>query len=79
MKSIEADPPTEVGGRAVTAVSTYPQAGLVRLVVDGGLRLQIRPSGTEPKVKLYGEGVDIDRSVLDRLLSTVTSGVRPQM
>jgi phosphomannomutase len=77
--AIEADPPTEIGGRAVTAVTTYPEAGLVRLMLDGGVRLQIRPSGTEPKVKLYAEAVDLPRSELDRLLSTVTSGVRPQM
>ena len=77
--AIEADPPSEVGGRAVTAVTTYPEAGLVRLMLDGGVRLQIRPSGTEPKVKLYAEAVDLDRAELDRLLSTVTSGVRPQM
>ena len=77
--AIEADPPAEVGGRAVTAVTTYPEAGLVRLMLEGGVRLQIRPSGTEPKVKLYAEAVDLDRSELDRLLSTVTSGVRPQM
>jgi phosphomannomutase len=73
VKAIEADPPTEVGGRPVTAVSTYPQAGLVRLVVDGDLRLQIRPSGTEPKVKLYGEGVDIDKALLDELLAALAA------
>ena len=61
------------------AASTYPEAGLVRLMLEGGVRLQIRPSGTEPKVKLYAEAVDLDRSELDHLLSTVTSGVRPQM
>ncbi len=71
--SIEADPPSEVGGRAVTAVTTYPEAGLVRLMLDGGVRLQIRPSGTEPKVKLYAEAVDLDRSELDRLLEALTS------
>ncbi len=73
--AIEADPPTAVGGRTVTSVSTYPEAGLVRLMLDGGVRLQIRPSGTEPKVKLYAEAVDLDRSTLDHLLSAVTSGV----
>ena len=66
--AIEADPPAEVGGRAVTAVTTYPEAGLVRLMLEGGVRLQIRPSGTEPKVKLYAEAVDLDRSELDDLL-----------
>ena len=33
---------------------------MLRLVLDGGVRVQIRPSGTEPKVKLYGEAVGED-------------------
>jgi phosphomannomutase len=70
--SIEADPPAEVAGRAVTSVTTYPEAGLVRLMLDGGVRLQIRPSGTEPKVKLYAEAVDLARSILDQLLLVVS-------
>ena len=41
-------------------VTAYPEAGLLRLVLDGGVRVQVRPSGTEPKVKLYGEAVDAD-------------------
>ncbi len=73
--AIEADPPTEVGGRAVTSVTSYPEANLVRLMLDGGVRLQIRPSGTEPKVKLYAEAVDLAPDVLEQLLSAVTSGV----
>jgi phosphomannomutase len=77
--AIEADPPAEVGGRAVTSVTSYPEANLVRLMLDGGIRLQIRPSGTEPKVKLYAEAVDLSADVLHQLLSAVTSGVRPQM
>jgi phosphomannomutase len=77
--SIEAEPPTEVGGRAVVSVRSYPEANLVRLMLEGGVRLQIRPSGTEPKVKLYGEAVDLDPAELQSLLEGVTSGVRPQM
>jgi phosphomannomutase len=74
--SIQADPPAEVGGRQVMSVQTYPEANLVRLMLDGGVRLQIRPSGTEPKVKLYGEAVDIDPAELQSLLESVTRGVR---
>jgi phosphomannomutase len=68
VRRIEADPPSAVGGVAVESVSSYPEANLVRLVLEGGTRLQIRPSGTEPKVKLYGEAVDLDPAELNRLL-----------
>ena len=62
------DPPTEIGGRAVVSTSSYPAADLVRLMLEGGVRLQVRPSGTEPKVKLYGEAVDVPRATLEALL-----------
>ncbi len=71
--SIEADPPTDVAGRAVTSVSTYPEANLVRLMLEGEVRLQIRPSGTEPKVKLYAEAVDVDADLLHRLLASLAA------
>jgi phosphomannomutase len=71
--AIEADPPGDVGGVAVTDVSSYPEANLVRLVLAGGVRLQVRPSGTEPKVKLYGEGVDIDPADLATLLEALAA------
>jgi phosphomannomutase len=63
-------PPTEVAGRDVTSVDWYPEAGLLRLQLGDELRLQVRPSGTEPKVKLYGEGLGIDPGpYLDALAS----------
>jgi len=76
VESLRADPPTEVDGWTVESVQVYPEANLVRLMLDGGVRLQIRPSGTEPKVKLYGEAVDLPREQLESLLETVTHGVR---
>lgn len=76
VRRLRDDPPGAVGGRAVVEVVSYPEANLLRLVLapsepDGTpVRLQVRPSGTEPKVKLYGEAIDEDPSpFLDALLT----------
>merc|ERR1719330_1907863 len=57
-------PPTEIEGMPVVSVREYPEANLLRLWLgeEGGtgVRVQIRPSGTEPKVKIYGEAVGKD-------------------
>ncbi|MEP1126523.1 MAG: phospho-sugar mutase [Ilumatobacter sp.] len=71
--AIEADPPAEVGGVAVVGVESYPEANLVRLKLDGGTRLQVRPSGTEPKVKLYGEAVGMEPARLESLLESLAA------
>jgi phosphomannomutase len=60
VRAMRADPPTAIGGRAVLNTEEYPEADLLRFELEGGVRVQIRPSGTEPKVKLYGEAVDED-------------------
>ncbi len=57
---LASQPPTTLLDRQVEAVSNYPEAGLLRLMLAGGVRLQVRPSGTEPKVKLYAEAVGED-------------------
>jgi phosphomannomutase len=58
--ALRAHPPTSIGGRVVLSTEEYPEADLLRFELEGGVRVQIRPSGTEPKVKLYGEAVDED-------------------
>ncbi|HSB86491.1 MAG TPA: hypothetical protein VLD86_09285, partial [Ilumatobacteraceae bacterium] len=60
VERMRADPPTEVAGRAVTGIEWFADAGLLRLQLGPELRLQLRPSGTEPKVKLYGEGIGVE-------------------
>ena len=70
-------PPESIEGRRVIDVISYPEASLVRLLIEGRgedpVRIQVRPSGTEPKVKVYAEAVGEDpRPILDgvvRLLS----------
>ncbi|WP_040493636.1 phospho-sugar mutase [Ilumatobacter nonamiensis] len=71
--AIVAAPPSEIGGVTVDAVSAFPEANLARIVLDNGARLQVRPSGTEPKVKLYGEAVDMDDQVLADLLTALAA------
>lgn len=60
-------PPTTLGGKSVLAVDDFangleqfPPHDLIRLTIDGGSRVIVRPSGTEPKLKIY-----IDASVRD--------------
>jgi phosphomannomutase len=54
------EPPAEVAGQAVTEASWRDDASLLTLRLGEAIRLQFRPSGTEPKLKIYGEGVDVD-------------------
>ena len=71
--AIQANPPADVGGVGVVGVESYPEANLVRLKLDGGARVQVRPSGTEPKVKLYGEAVGIEPTELQALLDALAA------
>jgi phosphomannomutase len=60
VRALQESPPGSLAGVRVVDVRAYPEADLLRLTLEGGVRIQIRPSGTEPKVKLYGEAVDAD-------------------
>lgn len=70
--ALRADPPAAIGGRTVHEVFDYaagggelPPTNLLRLRLDGGIRVLVRPSGTEPKTKLYLEQVVPVDSVAD--------------
>lgn len=93
MRRIGEDAPERLGERTVTGVTDYrrgadrrprwlPATSLVALDLDDGGRVLVRPSGTEPKLKIYvdlpGEpGTDVDaaepdlRAQADRLGRTV--------
>lgn len=75
VQQLRESPPHMIGGRVVAGVEDFPEANLLRLWLDEvggrGVRLQIRPSGTEPKVKLYGEAVDMLESELRELLAAL--------
>ncbi|HEY8093825.1 MAG TPA: hypothetical protein VID93_08570, partial [Acidimicrobiales bacterium] len=59
VSAIRSHPPDTLGGRPVDQVIDFPEANLLRLMC-GATRVQVRPSGTEPKVKVYGEGIEED-------------------
>jgi phosphomannomutase len=65
MARLRSTPPTRLGGAAVLEVDDLlaptgplPPTDGVRLRLEGGGRVVVRPSGTEPKVKCYLEVVE---------------------
>jgi phosphomannomutase len=74
-----AEPPTEFGGLRVERVD-FPAADVVRLFLDGGSRAAFRPSGTEPKFKVYLEAVvphgGAAESVAERQLDDLEQAAR---
>ncbi|WP_041254906.1 phospho-sugar mutase [Frankia sp. EAN1pec] len=65
MRRLRTSPPDRVAGRPVTAVRDLltgavdglPPADVLIFDLDGGARLVARPSGTEPKLKIYLQAV----------------------
>jgi phosphomannomutase len=62
MEAFRASPPTRIGGDPVRTVLDYKQGGrglppsnVLALEMEGGGRVTLRPSGTEPKIKYYFE------------------------
>jgi len=63
VERLAARPPAELAGRKVTSLRDFripgarprwlATADLVELTLDGGGRVLVRPSGTEPKLKIY--------------------------
>jgi phosphomannomutase len=52
MAKVRKTPPSRLGGVEVVLEDLLPDADVVRLTGDG-VRVVVRPSGTEPKLKAY--------------------------
>lgn len=80
LDSLRQTPPAALGGRAVTGCEDYlkPHAGLpasnvLRYALDGGAEAVVRPSGTEPKLKVYLTAAEPTRQESDALLDRLSA------
>jgi len=67
VQALRRNPPSHMAGSRVVSIVDYidggdlPPTNLLRFNLEGNIRVLVRPSGTEPKTKLYIEHVvDID-------------------
>ncbi len=83
MAKLREHAPVELAGRAVEDVVDYeggvnglPSANVVEFDIEGGNKIIVRPSGTEPKIKLYVFAKDADRVAADALLDALEAAGR---
>ena len=78
MKALRAEAPSEVAGAKVEAVVDYancvnglPKADVIEFDLEGGNKAIVRPSGTEPKIKLYIFAKGEDAAAADALIAAI--------
>ena len=83
MERLRAEAPSEVAGLAVESVADYQEAGtglptanVVEFRLAGGNKAIVRPSGTEPKIKLYVFAKDDTREGAEALLDSIETAGR---
>ncbi len=67
MQRLRTNPPEQIGGMTVQAVHDYMEgtgelsgSDVLRFDLEGGCKMIVRPSGTEPKIKIYALCVGVD-------------------
>jgi phosphomannomutase len=89
MARLRAEPPAEIGRIRVSSIDdllggyeALPASDVLRIHLDDGSRVMVRPSGTEPKLKVYIDTQSSDGSLEERraaaaeALSRLETGVR---
>ena len=78
MVGLRAEAPAEIAGAKVEAVVDYatcvnglPKADVIEFDLEGGNKAIVRPSGTEPKIKLYIFAKGEDAAAADALIGAI--------
>lgn len=78
MKSLRSEAPAEIAGSKVedvvdyaTCVNGLPAADVIEFDLEGGNKAIVRPSGTEPKIKLYIFAKGEDAAAADALIAAI--------
>ena len=83
MSKLRANPLSEISGFKVLSSddlsnprNTLPPTDGLRFMLENNIRIIIRPSGTEPKIKCYVEIVNSDKSIAQSLLEQLRPSLR---
>jgi phosphomannomutase len=83
LASLRSTPPQEIAGRTVESIDDLasPTDGLpptdgLRLWLSGGVRIIIRPSGTEAKLKCYIEVITVDQLTAEKELNSLRAPIK---
>jgi phosphomannomutase len=83
LSSLRINPPDQIAGRQVTLIEdlSKPTDGLpptdgLRIWLEGSIRVIIRPSGTEAKLKCYIEVIEKNAKIADEILSQLRPSLK---
>ena len=85
MNGLRENPPAEIAGRKINTVTDYekpeetglPKANVLIYGLDDGSTVVVRPSGTEPKIKLYYTTKGATLEEAQRIKDELAEGTKP--
>jgi phosphomannomutase len=83
LSTLRSKPPHQIAGRQVTTIEdlSNPTDGLpptdgLRIWLEGSVRIIIRPSGTEAKLKCYIEVIEKDADIAEEILNQLRPSIK---